>query len=42
MLELQGKFADAAQVVEAGLANAVPKEGEEYERLTRGFGKDGR
>jgi tetratricopeptide (TPR) repeat protein len=35
VLELQGKFADAGLVVETGLANAVPKEGEEYERLLK-------
>ena len=35
MLALQGKFADAGPVVEAGLANAVPKDGEEYGRLTK-------
>jgi tetratricopeptide (TPR) repeat protein len=33
MLALQGKFADAGPVVEQGLANAEPKEGEEYGRL---------
>jgi tetratricopeptide (TPR) repeat protein len=33
MLALQGKFADAGPIVDQGLANAVPKEGDEYERL---------
>lgn len=35
MLALQGKFADAGAIVEQGLANAVPKEGDEYGRLTK-------
>ncbi len=33
MLALQGKFADAGPVVDAGLANSEPKEGPEYDRL---------
>lgn len=35
MLALQGRFADAGAIVEQGLANALPKEGEEYGRLTK-------
>jgi tetratricopeptide (TPR) repeat protein len=35
MLALQGNMADAGAVVEQGLANAVPKEGEDYERLLK-------
>ncbi len=35
MLALQGKFSEAGPVVEQGLANARPLEGEEYERLTK-------
>jgi tetratricopeptide (TPR) repeat protein len=33
MLALQGKFDQAGPVVDAGLAKAMPQEGEEYERL---------
>jgi tetratricopeptide (TPR) repeat protein len=35
MLALQGKFDEAGPVVDQGLANSVPKEGEEYERLQK-------
>ena len=35
MLALQGKMAEAGAIVEQGLANSVPKEGEEYDRLLK-------
>lgn len=35
MLALQGKFAEAGPVVDEGLANAMPKSGDEYGRLTQ-------
>lgn len=35
MLELQGKVDQAGLVIERGLANSMPKEGEEYERLLK-------